>query len=166
MCFHQSTTRWGNEEPGNYTHISLMPRNCFTIYAQFGNNFKFWGHNDCIFVCFWWWLVLLVWLVQLIAWPASTFTALLTAHTILGWLALYLATTTLTIHTTFKPNHKLCIAYLISCVLVVVNPPLPPSDLQEPLSAPPPHPSMMRGPTTASYGIICHSCYNVQQYYL
>ena len=49
VCFHQSMSRWGNEEPGNYTHIIPLPRDYF-IYAQFGTNFKFWGHNDYIFL--------------------------------------------------------------------------------------------------------------------
>ena len=30
VCFHWSMSRWGNGEPGNYTHIILMARNlCF-----------------------------------------------------------------------------------------------------------------------------------------
>ena len=43
--------RWGNEKPGNYTHIIPMPRNCFITNAQFGNNFQFWDQNISIF--FW-----------------------------------------------------------------------------------------------------------------
>ena len=50
VCFHQSTSRRGNEEPGNYTHIIPLPRGYF-IHAQFGTNFKFWGHNNDILFC-------------------------------------------------------------------------------------------------------------------
>ena len=49
VCFHKTTSRWGNEEPGNSTYIIPMPRCYFTIDVQFGNNFKFWDHNICIF---------------------------------------------------------------------------------------------------------------------
>ena len=44
----------------------------FFMYAQFGINFRFWGHNDSIFLLFCYWLVLLVWLVCLVPWPVGT----------------------------------------------------------------------------------------------
>ena len=57
-------------------------------------------------------------------------------------------------------------ANLISFVLAVVIPPVPPSGPPERTDVLPGHPGMMKGPTTPSYGIACHSCYNVQQYLL
>ena len=47
VCFHQSMPRWGNMEPGNYTPIILLPRNC-SLIAQFGTSFKFCSHENVI----------------------------------------------------------------------------------------------------------------------
>ena len=57
-------------------------------------------------------------------------------------------------------------AYLISFILAVVDPPVPPMEPLERTDVLPGHPRMMMGPTNPSYGIACHSCYNAQQYYL
>ena len=48
VCFHQSMSRWGNEELGNYTNIISLPRNC-SLIAQFGasSNFETLGIAFC-----------------------------------------------------------------------------------------------------------------------
>ena len=63
-------------------------------------------------------------------------------------------------------HHKslYCLPYFYAWV--VVSPPLLPSGVQVPLTVPQFHLRTMRRATASSYSIICHSCYNVQQYYL
>ena len=36
-CFHWSRSGWGNEEPGNFTHIILLPRNYYLL-THFGTS--------------------------------------------------------------------------------------------------------------------------------
>ena len=59
-----------------------------------------------------WWFChyTLVWLVQLLAWPTSTFTVFLTAHTIPGLWALLLTSITLAVHTT-QTKSMYCLPY-------------------------------------------------------
>ena len=59
----------------------------YSLHAQFGINLKFWGHNCIFIICYW--LAWLMWLVWLIPLPASSFTILLTAYTILGQWPLF-----------------------------------------------------------------------------
>ena len=57
VCFHQSTSRWGNEEPGNCTHIIPLPKKYF-IYGPMWHQFQILRSQ---------WLHFLVWFLLVIS---------------------------------------------------------------------------------------------------
>ena len=105
VCFHQSVSRWGNEEPENYTHLISLPR-IYSLLAQFGTSFKFWVLEVLHLFCQW--LVLLVHLVQLVARPVGISYCCSLPYITHGQHTLSFTTVTLTVHTQNPNSNNMC----------------------------------------------------------